>query len=164
MDLEYVDYKEIHKALLNVSAYYQHHPYMSTYYFINRGTGYIFNNDGAFKMAEFYDQEILQILQDGGTSIKFRPLYRSIPQKNSHTEENVFSYTYFDVYDGQIDPKIIVINLSEDYFLDQLNNVMEDGSHIELLDKSGTRIFSTATGTDLQIQDSAEYLTEEESG
>ena len=96
MDSAYVDYTQIHKALLNVSSYYQHHPYISTYYFINRGTNYVFCNDGAYTMEAFHDQKLLQILDAHDRNIKFKPIFRTILSKNTHTEENVFTYVYFD--------------------------------------------------------------------
>lgn len=144
IDSEYVDYTQIHKALLNVSSYYQHHPYVSTYYFINRDTNYVFCNDGAYQLNDFHDQEILEILEQNDVAIKFEPIYRNISIRSSFSQENVFTYIYFDVYDNEIDPKIIVINLSEDYFLEQINNTIEDGARIDLLDKAGNCIFSTA--------------------
>jgi len=164
MDSQYVDYTQIHKALMNISYYYQHHPYMSTYHFINRNTGYVFSSDGASRLEDFHDQQLLQILEDNDPNIKFRPICRSVLSKNTNTEENVFTYIFFDVYDGQIDPKIIAINLAEDYFLDQIYTVMEDGSAVELLDSDGNRIFSAASGVYQDIRDPGEYLTEDVSG
>lgn len=164
MDSEYVDYTQIHKALLNVSSYYQHHPYISTYYFINRDTNYVFCNDGAYTMEDFHDQQLLQILQANDRNIKFEPIFRSVLSPSTYTEENVFTYVYFDVYDGQIDPKIIVINLSEDYFLDQINTTLEDGSCVEVLDLEGNRIFTTASGVYRNATSPTDYLTEESSG
>lgn len=160
---EYVDYTQIHKALLNVSSYYQHHPYVSTYYFINRDTNYVFCNDGAYELEDFYDQEILELLSENDVNIKFEPIYRNIAIKSAFKQENVFTYVYFDVYDNVIDPKIIVINLSEDYFLEQINNTIEDGSRIDLLDKNGNCIFSTASGaynTDSHAQTLADFLSD----
>lgn len=164
MDSEYVDYTQIHKALLNVSSYYQHHPYISTYYFINRGTNYVFCNDGAYTMEDFHDQQLLQILEANDRNIKFKPIFRSVLSKSTNTEEKVFTYVYFDVYDGQIDPKIIVINLSEHYFLDQINATLEDGSCVEMLDSEGNRFFTTASGVYKDVPSPMEYLTEENSG
>lgn len=144
IDAEYVDYTQIHKALLNVSSYYQHHPYVSTYCFINRDTNYVFCNDGAYRLEEYSDQELLDILDENDLDIKFKPLHRRILSRTTGLYENVFTYVYFDVYDNQIDPKIIVINLSEDYFLEQINNTIEDVSRIDLYDPEGNLIFSTA--------------------
>lgn len=144
IDSEYVDYTQIHKALLNVSSYYQHHPYVSTYCFINRDTNYVFCNDGAYRPEDYYDQELLEILDENDLDIKFKPLYRRILSRTTDLYENVFTYIYFDVYDNQMDPKIIVINLSEDYFLEQINNTVEDGTRVDLFDPEGNRIFSTA--------------------
>lgn len=163
---EYVDYTQIHKALLNVSSYYQHHPYVSTYYFINRDTNYLFCNDGAYQLEDFYDQEIIEILAQNDVAIKFEPIYRNIAIKSSFTQENVFTYVYFDVYDNVIDPKIIVINLSEDYFLEQINNTIEDGARIDLLDKAGNCFFSTAGGefdTDAYAKTLSELLSDKPS-
>ena len=143
---EYVDYAQIHKALLNVSSYYQHHPYVSTYYFINRDTNYVFCNDGACELQDFHDQQILQILESGDLDIKFKPIYRQIQSEYGWGTEYVFTYVYFDTYDNQMDPKAIVVNLSEDYFLEQVNNMIEGGSRIDLLDRDGQHIFSTASG------------------
>lgn len=153
MDSEYVDYTQIHKALLNVSSYYQHHPYVSTYYFINRDTNYVFSNDGAFRLPEFQDQELLSILDANDLSIKFKPTYRQVAPSSASAAENVFTYVYFDVYDNQMDPKIIAINLSEDYFLEQIHNTIEDGSRIDLFDISGKRIFTTEADRDSLLQE-----------
>ena len=166
MDSDHVDYTQIHKALLNVSSYYQHHPYVSTYYFINRDTNFVFSNDGAFKLEEFQDQQILEILNRNDISIKFEPIYRRIPINNNSAQQNVFTFVYFDVYDNVIDPKIIVINLSEDYFLEQLTNNLEDGARIDLLDRNGNCIFSTADVTsdnDLHADTLNDFLSDDPS-
>lgn len=162
-----VDYTQIHKALLNISSYYQHHPYMSTYYFINRDTNYVFTNNGAYRLEKFPDRELLSILDENDLTIKFKPVYRSVQLRKTEAAENVFTYVYFDVYDAQIDPKIIVINLSEDYLLEQINNTIEDGSCIDLLDASGNRIFTTASddsGIYRDISDPTQYLSDGDSG
>lgn len=164
MDSKYVDYTQIHKALLNVSSYYQHHPYISTYYFINRGTNYVFCNDGAYTMKDFHDQKLLQILEANDRNIKFKPIARTVLSKSTNAEEKVFTYVYFDVYDGEIDPKIIVINLSEHYFLDQINATLEDGSCVVMLDPEGNQIFTTASGVYTDVGSPADYLTEENAG
>ena len=157
IDSEYVDYMQIHKALLNVSSYYQHHPYVSTYYFINRDTNYVFCNDGAYRLEDFPDQELIQILSANDQNIKFKPIHRQGLSRTNWTEETVFTYVYFDVYDNEIDPKIIVVNLSEDYFLEQITNTIEDGSRVDIYDPEGGLIFSTDSNA---YEDSSLLLTD----
>lgn len=160
MGSQYVDYSQIHKALLNVSSYYQHHPYQATYCLINRDTNYVFNSSKVYTMQEFPDQELLSILDTSDLNIKFKPIYRQIAPYGSDPAKNVFTYVYFDVYDNQMDPKIIVVNLAEDYFLEQIHNTIEDGSQIDLLNLAGDRIFTTESNaarlqqeTDSRIMD-----------
>lgn len=145
LSANYVDWIQLSKSLSKISAYYNHTPYLYSYYLINYNINYVFSNRGSYKMEEFYDQEILQILETGDENDRFRPLYRQIISEEDGQKMGVFTYIFFETYNNQIDSKAIVINISENYLLESMNKMVVHGACIEILNSNGDRIISSTT-------------------
>lgn len=143
LSANFVDWIQLSKSLNKISAYYNHTPYLYSYYLINYNINYVFSNKGSCKMEEFYDQEILQMLEAGDANDRFRPIYRQIISEDDGQKMGVFTYIFFETYNNQIDSKAIVINISENYLLESMNKMVDHGACIEILNSNGDRIISS---------------------
>lgn len=150
---------ELISLLSQLSDYYFSTPYMYDYYLINLSLERVCTRQGLFSFESFGDQDLLSLLED--TDGHDLPQYQAIVRPHALTAEgsvptSYFTYFKFDNY-RDVPPKAyLVMNISDSWIQEEINDVCAENEQVFLFDQDGGLILANDSGASTEAEGVAE--------
>lgn len=150
---------ELISLLSQLSDYYFSTPYMYDYYLINLSLERVCTRQGLFSFESFGDQDLLSLLEN--TDGHDLPQYQAIVRPHALTAEGAVPTSYFTYfkYDNYRDvpPKAyLVMNISDSWIQEEINDVCAENEQVFLFDQDGGLILANDSGASTEAEGVAE--------
>lgn len=135
--------------LSQLSDYYFSTPYMYDYYLINLSLERVCTRQGLFSFDSFGDQDLLSLIEsERGRDL---PQYQAIVRPHARTAEGAvptsyFTYFKYDNYRDVPPTAYLVMNISDSWIQEEINDVCAENEQVFLFDQDGGLILANDSG------------------
>jgi two-component system, response regulator YesN len=149
------DSVDLMRAQRRLASYVSANPFVQSAYVYNRSINAFYESGiNAWSQDEFYDKEIIYILDNFQKYQKLTPVPRILKNPNTGLQTNVYTYIFFDDQlnkGSEKSDKAMVVNIDEKFIKDTINSMSSD--------KRNNIFIIDSTGVLLQTNTSAKMLS-----
>lgn len=137
-----------------LSDYYFQTPYMYSYYLINTSLKRVCTHTNLYSFESFTDQELLEMIRCPDNIQPFRANVRhNVPTAESSVPTNYFTFFQFETYRNVTPTAFIVVNISEEWIQEKINDVCHNDEQVLIFDENGKIVLTGQAVSSLQEED-----------
>ena|GEM_PF-3510138 len=125
--------------------------YVNNYYLINRQLERVCSRRFMSTFDNFNDKEILELIEEPAHLPRFKPIPRqNVPSFDGTSIHNYFTYLQFDPTANMPSEAFLVLNISENWIQDTIDELCDTDEQVLILDADGKTVLTSKNGFDFE--------------